>query len=199
MNLPFLKDLPRSAQLAVVSYLLCSGVGYAYALGNVALKVGVTPDQVAVHYHGGSEAVPAPAAAPKKAAPGGEEALDLDGDAPVAAGATTHEVPAPSLASLVQEGHTHLFGQTSLFFAVVAVAMLLSIPERLKRVLAVVPFLAIVSDHLGFLATRYLGHSWAWLVMLSGATMALTHATVAALACWEVWRAPRTPSPEITS
>jgi len=196
-----IRRLPVSMRVAATAYLWVTGLGYAYALSNVYFKVGITQPEIAAHYHGGTVSlrgqknVSAPQAAP---AASKEEDLNLDeAAAPVAAAPTVQNIPAPSLEALVQEGHTHIFGQTSLFFGVVAIALLLRLSERLKAVLAALPFAAISLDHLGFLATRFGGPTWVFLIVLSGGTMAATHAVITALASWQMWRPIPQSSPEV--
>ena len=191
MQLPRLSDLPLSVRVAVTAYLVVTGFGYTYALANVKLKVGMKPPEVLAHYRGGTVRVeqpklPAPALA--TAAKSGEEEVNLDNDA-IAAPEAPKVItkPAPSIEALVQEGHTHIFGQTSLFFGVVACALLLSMKEKPKALLVAVPFLAIAMDHIGFLTTRFVGPQFVYLVIVSGGLMAASHALITGLVLWQMW------------
>lgn len=195
MTLPRIDELPRVAKLAISAYLLTTGLGYNYALLQLAMKVGVTREAVAAHYAGGSvsakevknsKTLPvAPAAKPDAEG----EAVNLDSETvAVPAAPSVETIPAPSLAALVQEGHVHLFGMTSLFFNVVVVALLLVVSDRLKTLLVLVPFAAIVCDHLGFLATRFVSPQFVYLIMVAGSAMALSHISITVLAFWQMWR-----------
>jgi hypothetical protein len=205
LTLPRIDELPRVAKLAVSAYLLTTGLGYNYALVQLAMKVGVTRAEVAAHYAGGTvsprqagtkPAVPVAPGARRGAERGGGG--DWDAVA-VPAGPPVETIPAPSLAALVQEGHVHLFGMTSLFFNVVAIALLLVISDRLKTLLVLVPFAAIVCDHLGFLATRFLSPQFVYLIMAAGSAMALSHITITLLAFWQMWRPARPASAKETA
>lgn len=198
MTLPRIDELPRVAKLAISAYLLTTGLGYNYALLQLAMKVGTTRGEVTAHYAGGT--VAAKESGAKKASPGAApakqdaapEAVNLDSETvAIPAAPSVETVPAPTLAALVQEGHVHLFGMTSLFFNVVVIALLLVVSDRLKTLLVLVPFLAIVCDHLGFLATRFLSSQFVYLIMLAGSAMALSHITITLLAFWQMWRPAR--------
>lgn len=203
MAWPKLADFPLAARVAVTAYLVTTGFGYNYAIANVVMKVGATPGAVAAHYGGGKvpnpeakKALEAPKSGPPKAAEG-EEAFDLDKDEaePPPPPPPFIDLPAPSLGALVQEGHTHIFGMGSLFFGVVLCALFLSLAEPLKAVLAATPFFAIVLDHLGFLATRFWGPKYAFLVMVAGSLMAFSHLAITTLALFQMWIRKPNPKP----
>jgi hypothetical protein len=193
MKIPRIDELPRVAQLAISAYLLTTGLGYNYALLQLGMKVGVTRAAVAAHYAGGTVSLPGsgqPKTPPVPAAPSADAvAVNLDSvTIAVPAAPSVETIPAPSLAALVQEGHVHLFGMTSLFFDVVVIALLLVVSDRLKTALVLVPFAAIVCDHLGFLATRFLSPQFVYLIMGAGSAMALSHLSITVLAFWQMWR-----------
>jgi hypothetical protein len=200
VKLPRIDELPRVARLAISAYLLTTGLGYNYALLQLGMKVGVTRAEVAAHYAGGnvserqSGAKKAPAPAPTAKADSDAE-VNLDSATiAVPAAPPMETIPAPSLSALVQEGHVHLFGMTSLFFNVVVVALLLVVSDGLKTLLVLVPFAAIVCDHLGFLATRFISPQFVYLIMVAGSAMALSHLTITLLAFWQMWRPARRPT-----
>lgn len=203
-----LRKLPWYAKLMVTGYLLAIAFGYVYALGNVAMVVGLSHDEIVRHYYG-NEATQAQlkaAAAPPKVEAGAskEEELDLDlGDdaapaaaapaddkaAPAAAAAPVEEeiLPVPTFKSLVGEGHFHLFGMTSFFFGLALIALFLEVSEWRKAVLSVTPFFAVIFDNLSLLATRFFGPGWAFLTMISGALMALSFLGIFVHALYDLW------------
>jgi hypothetical protein len=192
MKLPRIDELPRVAKLAISAYLLTTGLGYNYALLQLGMKVGVTRAAVAAHYAGGTVSLRGssqPKTSPTTPPPSADAEVNLDSvSVAVPSAPPVETIPAPSLASLVQEGHVHLFGMTSLFFDVVVIALLLVVSDRLKTVLVLVPFTAIVCDHLGFLATRFLSPQFVYLIMVAGSAMALSHLSITILAFWQMWR-----------
>jgi hypothetical protein len=199
-KLPRIDELPRVAKLAISAYLLTTGLGYNYALLQLGMKVGVTRSEVSAHYAGGTESArqagakkPSPAEPAAKADTDAEVNLDSAAIA-VPTAPPMRDIPAPSLDALVQEGHVHLFGMTSLFFDVVVVALLLVVSDRLKTALVLVPFAAIVCDHLGFLATRFVSPQFVYLIMVAGSAMALSHISITLLAFWQMWRPSHRPT-----
>lgn len=161
-----LRNAPRPAKVMVAGYLLCLGLAYIYAIGNIALVIGWTPKDIAVHYYGAEEKVDTAPAAPT-----GEESLDLD--------AMTEETekpaigPRPSFKNLVGAGHFHLFGMSSFFFGLTLLGLFTGLREPWKTVFVGLPYVSIASDNLSFMATRFLGPNFAYLTAISGAFMGL--------------------------
>lgn len=192
-----LKKLPWYAKWMVTGYLLAIGCGYIYAMGNVALVVGMTHDDIARHYYGNDATqakLRSDAEGPKVAAgESQEEELDLfgdEGDTAEAAAVEEDILPVPSFKSLVGEGHFHVFGMTSFFFGLALIALFLDVAEWRKAVLSVTPFFAVIFDNLSMLATRFLGPNWAFLTMVSGALMALSFLGIFVHAMYDLWIAP---------
>jgi hypothetical protein len=160
-----LRNAPRPLKVMVAGYLLCLGLAYVYALGNIALVVGLSPRDIAIHYYGSD--VVMQAETPQAA----EEAFDLE--------AMSDEPPAqkvvirPSFKNLVQEGHFHLFGMTSFFFGLTLLALFTGMREPMKSIFVGLPYVSIAMDNLSFMATRFGGPHFAYLTALSGAFMGI--------------------------
>jgi hypothetical protein len=161
-----LRNAPPALKIMTAGYLLCLGLAYVYAIGNIALVVGLSPKDVAIHYYGAEKAIESD----KKEA-SGEEALDLD--APAETPAKPDLGPRPSFKNLVQEGHFHLFGMTSFFFGLTLLGLFTSLREPYKSVFVGLPYVAIAADNLSFMATRFGGPQFAYLTATSGAFMGL--------------------------
>ncbi|WP_373048802.1 hypothetical protein [Vulgatibacter sp.] len=196
-----LRKLPWYAKVMITGYLIAIAGGYVYAMGNLALAVGLTPDDIVTHYYGNEatqQHLREEAAGPKVAAGEAvEEELDLDlgGDeeaAPAAAAAAEAApeeeiLPIPSFKSLVGEGHFHMFGMTSFFFGLTLIALFLEVGEKRKAVLVLTPYVGILFDNLSMLATRFLGPGFAFLMMASGTLMALSFLGIFVHAMYEMW------------
>lgn len=199
-----LRKLPWYAKWMVTGYLLAVGCGYIYAMGNVALVVGMTHDDIARHYYGNEATqakLRADAQGPSVAAGESQEEeldLDLEGDDSADTAAATEEeiLPVPSFKSLVGEGHFHIFGMTSFFFGLALIALFLQVEDWRKGILAITPFFAVIFDNVSMLATRFLGPSWAFLTMISGALMALCFLGIFVHAMYDLWIAPGAPVAE---
>ncbi len=195
-----LRKLPWYAKWMITGYLIAIAAGYLYAMGNLALVVGLTPDEIQEHYYGNEatqQKLREEAQGPKVAAGEAvEEELDLDlgGDdaaAPAAAAAEAvpeeEILPIPSFKSLVAEGHFHIFGMTSFFFGLCLIALFLEVGEVRKGILCITPFFAILFDNVSLLATRFLGPSWVFLTIASGALMALSFLGIFVHAFYDMW------------
>ena len=161
-----LRNAPLQVKVMVAGFLLSLSLAYLYALGNIALVIGLTPKDIAVHYYGADQKV-----LEEKSTPGEEESLDLDA-ADLEQG--TEMGPRPSFKNLVQEGHFHLFGMTSFFFGLTLLGLFTGIQDKYKVVLVGVPYLTIVFDNLSFMATRFLGPGFSYLTALAGGFMAIS-------------------------
>lgn len=160
-----LRNAPISAKMLVLGFLFSLSLAYLYAILNIAMVVGWTPKDIAVHYYGAAkvyEVTPLPE-------PSGEQELDLDA---ITSTKPVDELgPRPSFKALVQEGHFHLFGMTSFFFCLTVLGLFTGLSEKWKATLVVTPYICIVVDNISFMATRFLGPNFAYLTALSGALM----------------------------
>ncbi len=167
MNFDFLlRNAPLPVKVLAGGFLLSLSLAYVYALGNIALVIGWTPRAIAVHYYGAEEVIRV------EAAPTGEQSLDLDA-APTEKPAAVLG-PRPSFKNLVQEGHFHLFGMTSFFFALTFLGLFTAVPLKWKTLMVGTPYVAIVFDNLSFMATRFWGPQFSYLTAISGAFMGLS-------------------------
>jgi len=142
----------------VLGLLTSLCLAYVYAVGNIALVVGLTPKDIALHYYGDQKSETKPQVA------AGEQEFNLDDVQ------TPKEIHlAPSFKSLVQEGHFHLFGMTTFFFILTFLALFTNLEDKAKILLVGTPFLAVILDNLSFMATRFLGPHFAYFTAISGA------------------------------
>jgi hypothetical protein len=163
-----LRHFPKPVKALAMGYCFALGFAYLYALSNIALVVGLTPKDIAVHYYGSAEKKSAASQA------AGEETLNLDNleqSAPPAEAG-----PKPSLKNLVAEGHFHLFGMSSFFFGLAFLGLFTSVPEKSKAQMVALPFFLVVVDNLSFMATRFLGPQFSFLTAIAGGGMGLSFA-----------------------
>jgi hypothetical protein len=160
-----LRNAPKPFKALACGYVLAVSLAYMYAFGNIALVVGLTPKDIAVHYYG------APTKIQEPAVTSGEESLDLDtlDTAPTA----PTPGPRPSFKALVGEGHFHLFGMSSFFFGLCLLSLFTGLSEGVKAWLVGGAFLFIALDNVSFMATRFLGPKFALFTALSGGLMGL--------------------------
>lgn len=159
-----LRNAPFPAKIMIAGFLISLGLAYGFAIANIALVVGLTPKDIAIHYYGAEKTV-----TPENIQPG-EQSLNLD---EVDSATKTEIGPRPSLKNLIQEAHFHLFGMTSFFFCLTLLALFTNLNDTLKSVIVGLPFLAIIFDNLSFLATRFLGPHFAYLTAIAGGFMGL--------------------------
>jgi hypothetical protein len=183
-----LRNAPVHAKVLIVGFLCALSLAYLYALANVALVVGWTPRDIAVHYYGSAEVIRTETAAVETTS--GEQSFDLDTIEKVTPAA---EFGArPSFKNLVAEGHFHLFGMTSFFFALTLLGLFVEVRDSYKIILLGTPYAAIVLDNLSFMATRFLGPKMAYLTAVSGGFMGLSFAALWFLIGFEVFKSQET-------
>jgi hypothetical protein len=173
-----LRNAPTPVKALALGYILALSLAYVYAIGNIAMVVGLSPKDIMVHYYGAEKTIEV---APKAA---GEEEFSLD-DAPAAA-PMAELGPRPSFKNLVAAGHFHLFGMSSFFFGLTLLGLFTSLKTNVKTLLVFIPFVAVIFDNLSFLATRFLGPAFAYLTAISGAFMGLTFAALWFAVLYEV-------------
>lgn len=188
-----LRNAPLPAKVLVIGFLCSLSLAYVYALANVALVVGWTPRDIAIHYYGAAEVIRAETGSTAAQVTEGEQTLDLDAmpTAPTEKPTekSTNELgPRPSFKNLVTEGHFHLFGMTSFFFALTLLGLFVEVKDSVKAFLVGVPYFAIILDNLSFMATRFLGPKMAYLTAVSGAFMGLSFTALWILVGIEVLR-----------
>lgn len=191
-----LRNAPFHAKVLIGGFLCALSLAYLYALANVALVVGWTPRDIAVHYYGASEVIRTETAAVGSgtgtgtATASGEQSLDLD--------QMEQTTPAPELGArpsfknLVAEGHFHLFGMTSFFFALTLLGLFVEVSDSTKAFLLGTPYAAIILDNLSFMATRFLGPKMAYLTAISGGFMGLSFTALWILIGLEIFKKQET-------
>jgi hypothetical protein len=175
-----LRNATFPAKVLVAGFLMALGAAYIYALGNIALVVGLTPKDIAVHYYGAEHKIKV------ESVQSGEQSLNLDD----AAEAKPNLAARPSFKNLVQEGHFHLFGMTSFFFCLTLLGLFTGVKDNLKAVLVGLPYLAIIFDNLSFMATRFLGPSFAYLTAISGMFIGICFTALWIVVGLEILRKP---------
>ncbi len=163
-----LRDFPAPAKALALGFVCALGLAYVYALGNIALVIGLSPRDIAIHYYG-----KAVAEARQTVAASGETELNLDDDS-AAPAAEEPSHPAPSFKNLVAEGHFHLFGMTSFFFGLTFLGLFTALPGKAKTFALGMPYLFVILDNLSFMATRFIGPKLAYMTAVSGGLMALS-------------------------
>jgi hypothetical protein len=179
-------------KLLLTAVLFSLGTGYLFALGNIALKVGFTPEEAALKYYGNETSRAAL-----------EEMTDTEVSADEAGVSDAEEfsfddleeqeaeseplVPVPTFEALVTEGHFHLFGYVSIFFICGLIIVFAAIPRWLKGTLVLAPFIASVLDIWSMLLTRFVGAGFAWLLVISGTIMALSFLLVFVISIYQLW------------
>jgi hypothetical protein len=158
-----LRNAPRPVKALALSYTLSLSLAYLYAIGNIAMVVGLTPKDIAVHYYGASEKLENTLKSNS-----GEQEFSLSDEADEPKPTT---VMRPSFKNLVGIGHFHLFGMSSFFFGLALLGLFTKVNEQLKCFLVFIPFVTVALDNLSFLATRFLGPGFAYLTAISGAAM----------------------------
>jgi len=180
-------------KLLFTAALMTLGTGYIFALSNIALKIGFSPDQAAERYYGneasrrvmeGLEETPVEgeAGVSEESEEFSFDDLDTDesmSDEPI--------VSIPTFEALVSEGHFHLFGYTTIFFVCGLVIALADLRGWLKNALIVAPFAASVLDIWSMLLTRFVGAGFAWLLVVSGMVMAMSFLLVFVIGIYQLW------------
>lgn len=160
-----LRNAPKPVKALTLGYLLALSCAYFYAILNIALIVGLTPKDIAIHYYGSATPIE------KIQKNSGEESFSLDEVTEEKKESTP--IAQPSLKNLVTEGHFHLFGMTSFFFGLTVLVLFTGISNRFKSALAGLPYVLIVLDNLSFMATRFIGPKLSYLTAISGGLMGL--------------------------
>lgn len=187
-----LATMPLSVKLLFTAALLSLGTGYLFAIGNIAFKVGFSPEDAALKYYGNETSRAAL-----------EEMTDTDVSEEEAGISEAEEfsfddfeeqeadaeplVPVPTFEALVTEGHFHLFGYVSIFFICGLIIVFADIARWLKGTLVLAPFIASVLDIWSMLLTRFVGPGFAWLLVISGTIMAVSFLMVFLISIYQLW------------
>ncbi len=181
-----LRNAPPALKSLALGFVFALSMAYVYAMGNIFLVVGLTPDAIATHYYGAAATVQSTVEKSTQ-----EEEVNLD-----EIDETTKPLigPRPSFKNLVAEGHFHLFGMTSFFFGLTVLGLFTSVPDRYKAVLLGLPYLSIVADNLSFMATRFLGPRFAYLTAISGTFMVICFSLLWMAIVFEIFSKPNSRS-----
>jgi hypothetical protein len=91
-----------------------------------------------------------------------------------------------SIKTLVRVSHIHMFGIAFILFLVGRIFVLSEIPVTLKRVMVLVPFLAILLDILSWYLTKIIPN-FAYVVILAGALMGISMAAQILISIYQMW------------
>jgi len=194
-----LSNMPLAVKLLFTAALLSLGTGYIFALSNVALKVGFTPEEATLKYYGNEasraalEEMTNDTVSADDAGVSESEELSFD-DMEADQADSEPLVPVPTFEALVTEGHFHLFGYTSIFFICGLIIVFADIPRWLKGTLVLAPFLASVLDIWSMLLTRFISPNFAYLLIISGMIMALSFLLVFVISIYQLWFIPEATS-----
>jgi hypothetical protein len=98
----------------------------------------------------------------------------------------THSDTGASIQSLVRVSHIHLFGIAFILFFVGRIFILCEMAPMIKRVMVVVPFLAILLDILSWYATKIIP-GFSYVVIASGGLMGLSLAGQILISIYQMW------------
>jgi hypothetical protein len=194
-----LSNMPLSVKLLFTAALLSLGTGYIFALSNVALKVGFSPEDATLKYYGNEasraalEEMTNDTVSADDAGVSKSEELSFD-DMEADQAESEPLVPVPTFEALVTEGHFHLFGYVSIFFICGLIIVFADIPRWLKGTLVLAPFLASVLDIWSMLLTRFISPNFAYLLIISGMIMALSFLLVFVISIYQLWFIPEATS-----
>lgn len=189
-----LSRMPMPVKLLLTAVLFTLGTGYLFAMGNLFLKVGFLPDDVARKYYGNEASREAIEALENEAPPPATEETVTEGDTFTFDDleqemGTSDEpiIPIPTFETLVSEGHFHLFGYTSIFFLCGLVLLFAELKPAFKNTLILAPFVASVFDIWSMLLTRFIGPGFAWMLVISGTVMAVSFLLVFMIGIKQLW------------
>ena len=187
-----LSTMPMSVKLLFTAVLLSLGTGYLFAIGNISLKVGFSPEDAALKYYGNEtsraalEEMTNTEVSSEDAWVSDAEEFSFD-DLEEQEADSEPLVPVPTFEALVTEGHFHLFGYTSIFFICGLIIVFAAIPRWFKGTLILAPFIASVLDIWSMLLTRFVGPGFAYLLIVSGMIMAVSFLLVFVISIYQLW------------
>jgi len=98
----------------------------------------------------------------------------------------THADTGASVQSLVRVSHIHIFGIAFILFFVGRIFILCEMPPMVKRVMVVVPFIAILLDILSWYITKVIP-GFSYVVVISGGLMGLSLAGQILVSIYQMW------------
>lgn len=98
--------------------------------------------------------------------------------------------PEFAFAKLIHHHHVHLFGLSMLFLLIGVLFTLTGLPERVKVVFVLAPFLGLLVDFSSFWLLVFVSPIFAWLAMAFGGFMAFSFFLILGRPLYEMWILP---------
>ena len=95
-----------------------------------------------------------------------------------------------AFAKLIHIHHVHIFSLSMLFFLVGAIFSLTRLPERMKTVFILFPFLGMILDLTSFWLLVFISPIFTWFAIVFGACMALSFFLLIGRPLYEMWVLP---------
>ena len=88
---------------------------------------------------------------------------------------------------LVQTSHVHLLGHGPMFLLMTVILLFTSLGEKLKSILVLAPFIALILDMASLWLTRYVAAGFAGLTLVAGGLMGLSFLALFMIPLYEMW------------
>ena len=98
--------------------------------------------------------------------------------------------PELAVAKLIHNQHVHVFGLSMLFFLIGMIFTLTRLPEPVKAVFVMAPFLGLLLDMSSFWLIVFKSPVFAWFAMAFGGFMALSFFLILGRPLYEMWILP---------
>jgi hypothetical protein len=83
--------------------------------------------------------------------------------------------------------HNHILSMSLVFLALNTLFYFSSAPPKLKVVLMVEPFAAILTTFGGIALVRYVSDAWSWLVVISGVSLFVSYVVIVGMILRDLW------------
>ena len=104
-----------------------------------------------------------------------------------AAGGEKEHFQYKTLVYLLRMSHQHAFGHGIMYFALGAIFLLSSLPERLKTLLILIPFIGAGVDLLAWWLEKYAQANYEWLSIVGGILFSAGFTVLSLRIFWELW------------
>ena len=98
--------------------------------------------------------------------------------------------PELAMAKLIHHQHVHVFGLSMLFFLIGMIFILTQLPEPVKAVFVMAPYLGLAMDMSSFWLLVFASPVFAWLSIVFGAFMAISFFLIIGRPFYEMWMLP---------
>ncbi len=98
--------------------------------------------------------------------------------------------PELALAKLIHQQHVHVFGLSMLFLLIGTIFTMTQLPERVKVIFVMAPFLGLLLDMSSFWLIVFSSPIFAWGAMVFGGFMALSFFLILGRPLYEMWVLP---------